>query len=346
MGKVQRLIMMGVLCVGTSSAQQQQKAPAQKLSAQRVQPRVAVQAAPTQQPPVSHKQVTAPYTPGSVVSMGDGCKIEYYYNGQKVVGSDKVVEKVTTEDGTVMYHVIPPEQSQQPGTSWSLSSWVRSFRLWPSGWKGDWREKLRPPREWKVSLSDYIRHNRWSLLMKSSIGIYVIINYRLFSTARFLLHPDRWMYWRSDIFLTQLVRVAPHDLVQELLVTLSTRGRFPPDKTPLEVLLEELDEEIRWLRWYLGWGECVEQLNGMHQHILGIFHPKRVVIPLSVIRSIVSQGLQYVGSTLLGFINVKKLFYVHEELMTHGHDYLRRLIFIRHAVEEELTLELAHATRW
>jgi hypothetical protein len=232
--------------------------------------------------------------------------------------------------------------SGQKGRSWF--SWVPTIRF---PWS-NFTHRMHAQWVQRSALYDYVYRHRWSLMFKTGIGALVLLNVRLFNTTRFLLDTERWIYWRSEILLMQLTRIPPQDLVQELLNTLSLRRRFPPDQTPLDMLLQELDHEIRKLRWYLQWAEYVEHLGALHQHIVGIFEPRRSFLPSPtvIMRGMVSEVLNYAAHTVIGLMNVKKLFYIHDHLVLHGSEYLRRLIYLRRVVEEELTIDLPQRMRY
>lgn len=184
----------------------------------------------------------------------------------------------------------------------------------------------------RASLGAYIKENRWSLAAKGLVGTYVGVNFLLFRLVNFLGAPQRWMYWRSDLFLVQLMRMSSADLIQELLAELGTRTALAPDQTPFQVLFDELDDEICQLQRYTRWAKSIAVLGSMQSHCAAtseLFFPNILGLPVG-----------YLMKIMISSINIKNIFYIHEQLIQHTPEYLRRLMYLRRILEEELAIDL------
>lgn len=196
-------------------------------------------------------------------------------------------------------------------------------------------EYMKPHFMKTSSLCTYIKENKWSLGLKSLAGAYVILSVMLFRMASFLTAPERWMYWRSDILLTQMIRMNSADIMQELLVSLGTRIPLSVDQKTLHVLLAELDNEIYQLQRYSCWADRIIKLGCAQRYCAAsaeLWMPSILGIPLG-----------YAVRFVLGVVNLKNIIYINEDLVQRAPEYLRRLMYLRHIVEQELVVVLPQA---
>lgn len=206
--------------------------------------------------------------------------------------------------------------------------WMNNcHQCWNSFVNGVRMHAMRAP-----SLYAYIKENKWSLALKSALGVYVVINCMLFRMVSFLTAPQRWMYWRNDILLLQLMRMSSTDLIQELLASLSLRTQMPPDQTPIQLLFAELDDEICQLQCYNRWVETINKLSTIQNYC--------ALSAEAILPSFLGVPLGYMTRVALSAINLKNICYINQELVQHTPEHLRRLMYLRRILEEELAVDL------
>jgi hypothetical protein len=221
-------------------------------------------------------------------------------------------------------------------SSFTTDSRLSALRLkWMGNCKECWKvfmEHVRTHMAAAPSLYAYIKGNRWSLALKSIIGSYLFINYMLFRMVNFLSAPQRWMYWRNDIFLVQLMRMSSADLIQELLETLRLRASLPPDQTPFQMLFAELDDEICQLQQYSRWVDYITKLSTMQNHCAASVE---LLLP-----SFFGVPIGHITGLMINTMSLKNIFYVQHDLVQKTQEYLRRLMYLRRILEEELAVDL------
>lgn len=201
-------------------------------------------------------------------------------------------------------------------------SWWDYFKIWR------WRDKdpHDPASSKTFGLYEYVTTHKRELLTKMLVAAYVYSNYRLFSISMYLQSSDRWVTWKSNLSLAQLVEIPRQEFAQDLIREIQKRyAIFGNQELPraecISIFLRDVDQEMQALQSYqriVYWITRLDDLQKKCASVCGTFMPRVVGLMTSLVLNIWSVRW-----------SAKSLFYIDEKLIELIPEKLARLAYLK-----------------
>lgn len=183
----------------------------------------------------------------------------------------------------------------------------------------------------RVRFLDYIKANKYTLALKAGLGLYAYINYRLLKGAWYLHKSERWVQWKSDKSLEQLLELSRSELAHELMVEIQQRynaAALSPDdfSGPLQQFMLEINEEIASLNLYMRYAKGARMCGAL---------PQLCCVKAGELLMGWAAGKMMTGAVnyLLPF---KSIFIIDEELFNKSTEFHAKLVYLRTLLIERL----------